>query len=134
MKTRKKTGPGKNELTAWQEWYVQPEGDNTFTNPVILLTSRWSQSAAETFSLGMRENDNVTLVGDYTAGGFSDVVAKELPNGWIYFVSIGDYRASDGTSYEGKGVPPDVFVVNKKDELEAGTDKALEYAIAQLSK
>ena len=39
------------------------------------------------------------------------------------------WRAADGTSYEGKGIPPDLVIQNQRAVLEAGRDQALEMAI-----
>jgi C-terminal processing protease CtpA/Prc len=94
-----------------------------------MLTSCWTQSAGETFTLAMNELEYVTLLGDYTSGGFSDNIARELPNGWFCFMSIGDYRASDGLSYEGVGIEPDELFVNQKEDILANRDKTLERAI-----
>jgi len=80
----------------------------------------------------MQELSNVTQVGDYTSGAFSDNIARELPNGWFCFMSIGDYRASDGKSYEGIGVKPDVLMVNTKEDILSGKDPVLEKAITLL--
>lgn len=129
MTVRKKDGPDPNDFTQAIEWFVEPTGGTRYTKPIVLLTSRWTQSAGETFALAMKEMDHVTLVGDYTSGAFSDNIARELPNGWLCFISIGDYRASDGKSYEGIGIEPDIRLVNTKDDILSGRDKALERAI-----
>ncbi len=36
-----------NDFTTPLQWYVQPQL-NAYTNPVILLTTRWTTSAGET--------------------------------------------------------------------------------------
>jgi C-terminal processing protease CtpA/Prc len=99
---------------------------------VVLLTNRTTQSAGETFTLAMRQITSVTQVGDTTYGIFSDNPQRELPNGWIFTVSTGDFRAADGRNYEGIGLAPQVLVQNRKAEVEAGQDKALEKAIGLL--
>jgi carboxyl-terminal processing protease len=132
MTVRKKNGPGPNDFTQAIPWHVEPTGGTRFTKPVILLTSRWTQSAGETFTLAMQELSNVTQLGDYTSGAFSDNISRELPNGWFYFMSIGDYRASDGKSYEGIGVQPDTLMVNTREEILSGKDLVLERAISLL--
>jgi C-terminal processing protease CtpA/Prc len=77
----------------------------------------------------MNELENITQMGDYTSGGFSDNIARELPNGWFCFMSIGDYRAADGESYEGIGIKPEIELVNSKEDILSSTDKVLEKAI-----
>ncbi|MGB3077073.1 MAG: S41 family peptidase [Chitinophagales bacterium] len=132
MTVRKKSGPSHNDFTEPFEWYVQPEGKTQYLKPVILLTSRWTESAGETFTLAMQQLSTVTQLGDYTSGAFSDNIARELPNGWFYFISIGDYRDASGNSLEGIGVQPDIQLVNTKEETLSGVDKELEKAMELL--
>lgn len=132
MTTRKKEGPSHNDFTPPFEWYVEASGKSQYTKPIVLLTSRWTGSAGETFTLAMNQLSNVTQLGDYTGGAFSDNISRELPNGWFYFISIGDYRAADGASYEGIGIKPDVELVNSKEDILSGTDKELEKAMKLL--
>jgi len=132
MNVRKKNGPGHFDFTNVIPWHVEPTGGTRYIKPVILLTSRWTESAGETFTLAMNELENITQMGDYTSGGFSDNIARELPNGWFYFMSIGDYRAADGESYEGIGIQPEIELVNSKEDILSSTDKVLEKAIEML--
>jgi C-terminal processing protease CtpA/Prc len=89
------------------------------------------ESAGETFTLAMQELSNVTQLGDYTSGAFSDNISRELPNGWFYF-SHRRLPASNGESYEGIGVKPDIQLVNTKEETLSGVDKELEKALELL--
>jgi hypothetical protein len=132
MTTRFRNGPRHGDFTAPFEWYVSPGGEKRYAGPVVLLTNRTTQSAGETFTLAMRQTGTVTQVGDTTYGIFSDNPQRELPNGWIFTVSTGDFRAADGRNYEGIGLAPQVPVQNRKEEAEAGQDKALEKAIELL--
>lgn len=129
MTTRKRNGPQHTDFTEAVDWYVEPKGELQFTKPIVLLTSRFSQSAAETFSLAMNELDNITLLGDTTAGGYSDNPTTEMYNGWMFSFSVGDFRAADGKSYEGIGTAPDLWMVNTKEDLLKGKDLVLEKAI-----
>ena len=131
MTTAIKNGPGPNDFTEPEEWFIEPAGTR-LDQPVILLTQRLTISARETFGLAMRTLPQVRTVGDTTAGAFSNLMLRELPNGWGYSMSIGEWRAADGTSYEGKGLPPDLLVQNRRSDLLNGTDSALEKAIELL--
>jgi C-terminal processing protease CtpA/Prc len=134
MTTRFRNGPRHGDFTAPLAWYVAPKGNNRYTGPVVLLTNRTTQSAGETFTLAMRQISNVTQVGDSTFGIFSDNPQRELPNGWVFTVSTGDFRAADGKNYEGIGLAPQVLVQNREEEVAAGQDKALEKAAKLLSR
>lgn len=129
MTSKKRNGSSHNDFEKTLLWYVEPEGESQYTKPVILLTSSHSISAAESFTFAMRENENVTHMGDTTAGAFSDVIAYQLINGWLITVGVGDYRSSDGKSYEGIGIAPHVYSKNMKNDMLAGIDKTLELAI-----
>ena len=129
MTTRKRNGPRHTDFTEPDNWYVDQQGDDQYTNPVVLLTTRWTASAGETFTWAMNTQQHITHMGDTTAGGFTDVIARELPNGWLYFVGVGDYRNAAGRSEEGIGVAPDIYIVNTKDDITAGNDKVLEKAM-----
>jgi len=131
MTSKKRNGPGHNDFENTLYWYVQPEGESQYTKPVILLTTSRSISAAETLTFAMRENDNVIHMGDTTAGAFSDVIPFQLYNGWIITVGVGDYRGSDGKSYEGIGIAPHIYSKNLKADVLAGMDKTLEEAMSQ---
>ncbi len=129
MTTRKRNGPQHNNFTEALEWFVEPHGAAQYTKPIILLTSRFSQSTAETFALAMNELAHVKLLGDTTAGSYSDNPTTEMYNGWMFSISVGDFRAADGKSYEGIGTAPDIWMVNTKEDLLAGKDRVLEQAI-----
>ncbi len=127
MTIRKRNGPGRTNFTEPQSWKVIP-GAQGYDKPVVLLTTRWTTSAAETFTLAMNTQDHIRQVGDTTAGGLSDVTARELLNGWLYFISVGDYRDAQGASWEGKGIAPAIRIVNTKEDIRQKTDRVLEAA------
>ncbi len=129
MKTRVRRGLGENDFTAYENWRIFPEGDFQYTKPIVVLTHRFTISARETFCLAMKVLPQVTFVGDTTTGAFSNQINRELPNGWGYSLSIGEWRDADGISYEGVGLAPDILVQNKKMDVLNGKDEALEVAI-----
>ncbi len=130
MTSKKRNGPAHDDFEDLLEWYVEPEGESQYTKPVILLTTSLSISAAETFTFAMRENDNVIHMGDTTAGAFTDAIVFQLLNGWAITVGVGDYRGSDGKSYEGIGIAPHIYSKNEKADVLEGVDKTLEMAIS----
>ncbi len=91
-----------------QPFYVLPAEEHRFLGPVALVTSDYTVSAGEDFTLAMRALPNVTHYGMATCGSFSDVLPKELPNGWTVNLSHEVYLDGEGRHWEGKGVPPEV--------------------------
>ncbi|MEM6344698.1 MAG: S41 family peptidase [Bacteroidota bacterium] len=132
MISRYKIGPGPEAFEEPREWYVSPYEGERYDKPVVLLTNRFTISAAETFSFAMKTFPQVTQVGDKTTGAFSDVVTRELPNGWLYGLSVGDYRNADNINLESIGIAPEVVIVNSPQDLAAGNDKMLEKAMEEL--
>jgi carboxyl-terminal processing protease len=132
FKFRLRNGPGHSDFSGWTEYTLKPQGKSQYTRKVILLTHRFTVSAAETFTLTMKRIPSVTVVGDTTSGAFSDMIIRELPNGWYYSISVGDWRDYSEKSFEGIGIAPDILVRNDSLDVTKGIDKALETAIGLL--
>jgi len=132
MTSRKKNGPGRNDFADPVDWFVEPQ-ESTYTQPIILLSTSYTMSGAETFTWALRRMEQVTHVGDTTGGAFSDMIMREMYNGWLYSISVGDYRDSEGNSYEGMGIPPDIYIQNTPEDIERDTDIVLESAINLLN-
>jgi hypothetical protein len=133
MTSRKRNGPRHDDFEQAVSWYVNPEGSIRYTKPVVLLTGRFTASAGETFTWAMNENSNVIQVGDTTLGAFSDIMTKELPNGWYHTIAVGDYRDASGESLEGIGIAPKYVVKSTRTETLAGIDRGLEKAMELLN-
>jgi len=132
QKVRFKIGPEPDDFDEERTWTVAPTDLNNYQEPVVLLTDRYSISAAETFSLAMRTMDHVTHVGDTTTGAFSDTVVREMPNGWYFTLPIADVRDHTGKSWESIGLPPEVLVEGNPALIDAGQDVMLEKAVEVL--
>lgn len=125
-----KSGPGPNEFDEIREYYTEPIGDVQYLKPVILLTDAYTVSAAEIFLFHMNAFDHVTQVGDTTAGDFSDTsILRFLPNGWVYQYSIQKFLLPDGSSLDGLGHVPDIYVQNSEADIQAGNDLVITEAL-----
>lgn len=132
MVTKKRNGREPDNFTQPIQWSVTPQ-PGAFTGPVVVLSSAFTQSAGETFLLAMHELANVRVLGDTTAGSYSDNPTFELPNGWMVSLSVGDYRAADGKSYEGIGTAPDIYMKSNRNDLLSGRDPLLDESMKMLS-
>jgi hypothetical protein len=126
--------PEPSAYTPRQTEWVHPHRGPVYTGPVVLLTSRYTVSAHETFTqalLGRRPE--VVRIGENTQGAISDHMFRSLPNDWIF--SLPNQRFySNGRAYDGAGVPPTIAVpVLTRDELERGEDAAFDRAMAVLA-
>ncbi|NOR62454.1 MAG: peptidase S41 [Rhodobacteraceae bacterium] len=102
--------------------------------PIILLTSDLTSSAAEIFTMALREMPQVIVMGENTGGRLSDILDTTLPNGWHFGLSNQDYRTPDGSAFEGRGLPPDIRIETDAQALVQGADVVLEAAIAHALK
>ncbi|MEM8893621.1 MAG: S41 family peptidase [Bacteroidota bacterium] len=123
---------GTESYTPLKHQNVVPSGSYQFTDPIIILTSDFTASAAEVFLLSVKDLPNATIVGDTTEGIFSDMYEFELSNGWELSLSHQRFFSSDTTNYEGVGITPDVYMVTKKDTTEIGLDNVLNKGIKEL--
>lgn len=85
--------------------YTLHRAQKTYSKPVYLLLGPNTASAAEIFALGALDYSNITRVGSRTSGIFSEILWKELPNGWEFSLSNEIYTDKRGKTYEGSGIP-----------------------------
>jgi len=86
---------------------VRPSDRIRFTGPVYVVTSDMTVSAGEILTIALRALPNTTHAGEPTRGALSDVLEKELPNGWEIELSNEVYADSAGTLWEGRGIRPE---------------------------
>lgn len=105
-----------------------------FTGPVVVLISRGTISAGETFTQALLgRKPRIVLIGRSTQGVFSDVLNRTLPNGWTFGLPNEIFLDEEGHYYDGVGIAPDHRVeVFARPDLEAGRDPAVEKALEVL--
>jgi carboxyl-terminal processing protease len=113
-------------LRSWSAKTVQ------FTGPIVLLICDSVFSGGEAFALAIKQLPHVTIIGDHTNGIFSYQLEKKLPNGREYCLSYQVYLSADMVCYEGKGVPADIELFNKKADIENGIDPLITRALEVL--
>jgi hypothetical protein len=121
--------------TAPQESWIEPSSRPGFRGNAVLLTGPDTVSAGETFTMALfGRNPHITRIGANTQGVFSDVLERELPNGWAFWLPNEVYLAKDGKSFDGAGVPPEIAVpFFSHGDLSNGRDAALDKALEILS-
>jgi len=128
-----RNGLNHDDFTPKTEYYSKKVGEQYFSKPVIVLTDKITVSTAEVFLTYMKSFPLVTQIGDVTAGDFSSIgMRRFLPNGWQYQYSIMRYLLPDGSSLDGIGHVPDVFIRNDKSDIQNQTDIVLEEAFSFL--
>ncbi len=124
-----RNGPRHTDFTGLRERTIAPGGKTQYLNPVVLLTNRSTFSAAEDFTLAMKELPHVTHYGDTTGGGLGNPVFRELPNEWGYRLPVWRQLPTDLTQLEGIGIAPDlqINIIGRDHQLQI--DTILEHAI-----
>ena len=119
-----------NRWTPEQISRVVPTDRPGFRGPVVELIGLYSVSAAETFTQALiNRAPKVVRVGENTQGVFSDVMGRRLPNGWRFGLP-NERFVTNGVSYDGPGIPPDVMVpVFPARDRTDGKDRSLERAL-----
>jgi carboxyl-terminal processing protease len=133
-----RNGPKRSDFTDFIAQYVAPAG-HQFTGRVAVLTDRRTMSSAEDFVLALRTRDELTVVGDTTAGASGGPVTRELANGWTYQLSEWMEFTADKRLFEEVGLAPDIVArpasvtANAANAALAGVrDPALEAALGAL--
>jgi carboxyl-terminal processing protease len=124
-----KIGPGDVDFKPVKSWHMTPQGAAQFTGPIVLLTCDSVFSGGEVFAMAMKQLPHVTIIGDDTNGIFSYQLEKKLPNGWRYRLSYQIYFSADMVCYEGRGVPVDIRLLNRRSDIENGIDPLVTRAL-----
>lgn len=130
--TRSRNGPGHGQFSPPRVWQATPRASGPYRAPVVVVTNRFTFSAAEWLTLALRPCAHITHLGTHTGGGLAMFLPRELPNGWTYTISVQDTRAPDGTSFERVGIKPDIEVEMSDFDREQGRDALLEAAMEHL--
>ncbi|MEO0734380.1 MAG: S41 family peptidase [Bacteroidota bacterium] len=131
---QERNGPEHDDFAAKTSYYLRPQGPRQYTKPVVVLTDKITVSAAEVFLLYLEPLPHVTRIGTPTSGDFSDTgMRRFLPNGMQYQYSIMQFLRPDGSSPDGSGHQPDIYVRNSVEDIRAGNDLVLERALQFLA-
>ncbi|MFH1196234.1 MAG: S41 family peptidase [bacterium] len=116
---------------AWP-WTVEPNSENHYANPVVVLINGASFSASEVFVDMMGSANNVIIVGTTTGGGGGSTKEFLLPSGKEIRIPTAYFKRLNGEMIEWKGVPPDTIITQTEMDVDNLIDKQLEYAISYL--
>ena len=133
LKVMSKTARIFSGETAPVEAYINPEGKTPYLKPVVIIAGPDTASAAEIFLIAMSNLSSVTVIGEPSNGALSDILDKELPNGWAFGLSNEVYLDQSGKSFEVTGIIPQTEVVLfSVDDLENERNSVIEAALKML--
>ncbi len=122
-----KNGTKHNQLGRRKD-YIEPRKWE-YTEPIALLVSDATGSAADLFTRGMRAAPRVTIVGTTTHGNLSgSAVYAVLPCGLVARISNGYLSDTKDRSIEVNGNVPDITVETSVQDCLNGRDPVLERA------
>jgi len=126
----------RNKWTPGDPSRVRPSSRPGFRGPVVELIGPLTISAGETFTQAlMGRTPHVTRIGENTQGVFSDVLGRQLPNGWRFGLPNEVFRSPEGITFDGMGIPPDIAVpVFAYEDVAAEKDPAMAKALQVLWK
>ncbi len=123
----------KNSHLLWKPDYEKPES-TIYTGKLILLTDRYTGSAAEDFVVPFKDNGRAIIIGEPTGGSTGQPYMYNFGNG--IRIGIGTKRAymPDGSKFEGVGVEPDIEVKLIREDLYKDKDRVLEKAVKEANR
>lgn len=123
-------------FTQPQPFLVHPSTAPHYTGPLSILAGGSTFSAGEAFTQAMlNRSPRPVVVGENTQGVFSDILDRQLPNGWVFGLPDEEYLTPSGRTYDIAGIPPDITVPTLTPEQFAdGTDPAFQVALHAVAK
>ena len=79
-----------------------------YLQPVYILTSQQTASAADIFAFASLQLEHTKRIGSHTQGALSTALEKQLPNGWYFAISNELCVDKAGVFYENVGIPVDI--------------------------
>ncbi len=122
-----KTGKGHSDFSQMEAHYLEPSSNIRWHKPVAVLTNRGVYSAANEFTMYMKELPLAKIVGDHTGGGAGMPFNSSLPNGWnVRFSAVPTYDAQrHSTEF---GIEPDYQMELSEEDFRKGRDSIIEFA------
>ncbi len=107
----------------------------THYGPKAMLINGWAGSGGDAFPFFFRQMGAGPLIGQRTWGGLiGPAFPHRLVDGGVFTAPPGRLYGPDGVWFpEGRGVEPDILVVDDPGELAKGRDPQLEAAIAEVA-
>lgn len=136
--TQTKNGPGKTDYTPFLKAWLQPNNGIKKRIPqIVVLADGVSASLAEIATIAIKKMPNSIFIGETTWGATGVVTEEAFYNAGSFsiknFLSVQASSArfidTDGKSYEGKGIVPDLNATFNLNELQSNYDRCLDVAI-----
>lgn len=124
----------RNDRTALKNIFLEPSSGQQYLGPIVILTSTTTASAAEVLVLAMRDLPNVSVIGELSAGRFSNTLDARVSADIAFGLSNEFYFSSSGEWFERTGIPVSEPVpFSTLEQRNLGRDFAIERGVALLT-
>ncbi len=115
---------------------LEPDKTLRFLNPIVILTNCKTASAAEGFLIVAKELPNVTIIGSRTEGIFSNTMNYTIDESKNIWGTLSNQKKYDANKvcFEREGIPPDIEMYNKLDDLKNKCDPLILKAVEIIKK
>jgi carboxyl-terminal processing protease len=125
-KFMRRAGKTKQELKTFS---AGQKGGQLYSNPVYILTSKFSASGSELFSSSLQEFGRAKIIGTQTCGCLLGISRKhQIRGGGELHISDIGFLSSKGKVYEKVGVTPDKIIEPNIADLRTGLDRGISEA------
>jgi len=114
--------------------YIIPKGIDQLNVPIVLLVNKVTRSAAEDFTLMVKQLPNVYLIGEQTWGALARSRMYKVSNGWKLQYSIEKVYSKEGIIYEGRGIPVDARLDHSWNDILSREDRMVHEALLYIQK
>jgi len=112
--------------------YAATDGGMATDIPLVVLVDGGSASGSEVLAGALRDNERATIIGTTTYGKGSVNILHRLSDGSGLYITIARWLTPDHHLIEGTGLVPDIEVEMSDEDIDAGIDTQLEYAVEYL--
>ena len=109
-KSRYRNGVKHDDFSKWHTYSILPSTKNRYQRKIVILTDSLTYSAAEWFTLALRECQNVIHAGGKTGGALGSTLKKVLPYWFDLVVTVSQTEALYVKDVEGNGILPAVVL------------------------
>jgi carboxyl-terminal processing protease len=120
-----------DKLVILHEWDAK-SGGLAVDIPLVVLVNKGSASGSEVLSGALQDHQRALIVGTQTYGKGSVDSLFKMSDGSAIYLTISRWLTPDKHAIEGKGITPDYVIALTDDDIAAGKDPQLDYAIQYL--
>jgi carboxyl-terminal processing protease len=118
------------KFSSGEEISLTAEGNSKLVNyPLVVLINQGSASGAEILAGALRDNQEITLIGEETFGKGSVQQPTNLIDGSMIKITCAKWLTPDGLSIDQSGLSPDIAIEMTEEDYEKELDPQLDKAL-----